>query len=136
MRYRWVLILICALGPTSVLGQTPAPDIKPDTSAAASMDAMKAQLRTMAAAQAQHFARHKKYATNLTPTRTALTPRYVIQISAATTGGWSAVTTAVSDSTLHCGIYEGSVASPNAAVTEAKTPACWHGPVVVAAPRP
>ncbi len=107
--------------------QAPVVVYNPDTTPAATIEAMKSQLRKMAEAQKLHFSRHKKYATNLAPTRRDQLTLYTIQITSATAGGWVAVGTAASDTTLHCGIYEGTASSPNAAVTRPRTPECWGG---------
>ncbi len=39
--------------------------------------------------------------------------------------GWAAVTTSTADPSLHCGIFVGMAAAPNAAIFAPTVPACW-----------
>lgn len=120
-------LLSLAFVPASALAQARAPLFVPDTSAATRREVMKAELAKVAVAQASHFARHKQYADNMTPTRASTTSAMVLRITNVSPTGWAAVATSLADTSLHCGIYEGSASPPNAAVTRPRTPRCWGG---------
>ena len=120
------LLLGAVLGAATLHAQAAPAASRPDTSVHTTVEAMKGELKRLAAAQSLHFSRHKTFATNLTPSRTAQSPLYIVTIAVPAPTGWSALATAVADTSVHCGIYDGTAASPNGAVVQAKTPACWR----------
>ena len=89
---------------------------------------MKADLKNLVNAQEAYFADNQTYSSSLAAIGGAQSPGNTIAIGAATATGWSATVTnpaVTTAGTTTCGIYAGSAAPPNAAVTAEGAPACY-----------
>ncbi len=105
-----------------------------NTKEKAVLASMKSDLRNLVTAQEGFFSDNQTYATGTNATGQTATEVYftpssnnVITLSNVTAGGWTAT---VTNATLkgqikNCGVYVGSGATPNAAVTAEGAPACW-----------
>jgi type IV pilus assembly protein PilA len=99
----------------------------------AKIASMKSDLRNLVSAQEGHFADFAQYATSAgaspaTTTKVVFSPTTGndLTIVSGGTGGFSATITNTSLSeTKHCGIFVGSAATPNAAVTQEGAPGCY-----------
>jgi prepilin-type N-terminal cleavage/methylation domain-containing protein len=94
---------------------------------------MKSDLRNLVTAQEAFFSDYNTYAAGFanaqSATQVAFTPSSgnVLTIGVATAGGWNATITnpAVTGTPNQCGVYTGTAAAPNAAVTQEGAPGCW-----------
>ena len=98
---------------------------------------MKSDLRNLVTAEEAYFSDQNNYTTTLAAAQTAAAAAFVpstgnaIVVVAGGAGigtGWSATVTnpAVAGATpATCGIYVGTAAAPNAAVTNEGAPGCW-----------
>jgi prepilin-type N-terminal cleavage/methylation domain-containing protein len=95
---------------------------------------MKSDLRNLVTAEEAYFSDQNTYTGTMGPVQTAANVAFVastgntVVIAGAVGTGWSATVTnpAVAGATpATCGIYVGTAAPPNAAVTNEGAPACW-----------
>jgi prepilin-type N-terminal cleavage/methylation domain-containing protein len=96
---------------------------------------MKSDLRNLVTAQEAFFSDNNTYATATGTVQSATAVAFVpssgnvVTMAAITAGGWNATASnpaVPTTSTPHiCGIYVGTAATPNAAVTNEGAPACW-----------
>ncbi|HXE58149.1 MAG TPA: prepilin-type N-terminal cleavage/methylation domain-containing protein [Gemmatimonadales bacterium] len=102
----------------------------------AKIASMKSDLRNLVSAQEGHFADFATYAAGhnpaagCTPSAASIcfapTTGNTLTIGAATAGGFNAtITNASLSATITCGVFVGTAAAPNAAVTQEGAPACW-----------
>jgi hypothetical protein len=97
---------------------------------------MKSDLRNLVTAQEAFFSDNNTYAAGIAAAQTNVAVAFVQSagnavpvIANVTAGGWSATITnpalAAPDVPTQCGVYIGTAASPNAAVTNEGAPGCW-----------
>ncbi len=97
---------------------------------------MKSDLRNLVTAQEAFFSDNSTYATGINATQTATQVAFTQSsgnaapvIGAVTAGGWNATITnpalVAGDVPRNCGVYVGTAATPNAAVTQEGAPGCW-----------
>ena len=95
---------------------------------------MKSDARNLVTAQEAYFADNNDFAPAIGATQAAGVAAFVpskgnvIALAAVTATGWNATITnpAVAGATpANCGIYIGTAAAPNAAVTAEGAPGCW-----------
>ncbi len=123
-------LLLTVLGVVAAGGAT-SPASAQDTKLSppartAALSAMKQGLRQMVLIQSTRYESHKSF-TSSPPRESGKAPdAYRIEIVAADLAGWTGVTTSTADPALHCGIFVGRGAAPNAAVVAPTVPACWR----------
>ena len=96
---------------------------------------MKSDLRNLVTAQEAFFSDNNTYAAGTGTVQTATAVAFVpssgntVTLAAVTAGGWNATASnpaVPTTATPHfCGIYVGTAATPNAAVTNEGAPGCW-----------
>jgi prepilin-type N-terminal cleavage/methylation domain-containing protein len=104
-----------------------------NTKEKAVLASMKSDLRNLVTAQEGFFSDEQTYATGYAAAQSATDVAFepsqnnVITLTNVTAGGWTAeITNATLQGTIQtCGIYVGSGAAPNAAVTAEGAPACY-----------
>lgn len=93
-----------------------------DTTHAARIRTLKADLRVLVERQKYFFARHQTYADSSAPLHFAPATGGLLQIVSAGLEGWSGILTAAG---VSCGVFVGDAVAPNAAVLADGEPGCW-----------
>ena len=112
-----------------------------NTKEKATLASMKSDLRNLVTAEEGFFSDNQTYSTTLGATQAntalggacggtvAFTPSSgnTITVGGCTAGGWNATVTntSLNGAIRTCGVYVGSAAAPNAAVTSEGAPACY-----------
>jgi hypothetical protein len=97
-----------------------------DTVHSALVEAMKLDLRRLVKAEEEFFGRHRTYTAVLPESDFATRPERQVVVVAHAEKGYSATMTTTEEPGLSCGLFHGTGRAPNAAVTRAREPACWH----------
>ena len=104
-----------------------------NTKQKAVLASMKSDMRNLVTAEEAYFSDYNQFVGAIAATQTAAAAAFVpstgnvIAFTAATPTGWAATVTnpAVTGVPATCGVFIGSAARPNAAVTNEGSPACW-----------
>ncbi len=111
-----------------------------NTKEKATLAGMKSDLRNLVTAQEGFFSDNNTYSTAMGAAQAntpgpacggtvafTMTGINAVVIGACTAAGWNATVTntSLAGAITTCGIYVGSAAAPNAAVTQEGAPACW-----------
>ena len=120
-----VLSLACLLIVPPAAAQT-GHGSATDTAHAALVEGMKQDLRRLVKAEEGFFARHRTYTAVLPADDFETRPERQAVVVAHAEKGYSATMTTTEEPGLTCGLFHGSGKAPNAAITRAREPACWH----------
>ncbi len=122
---RRALLIACLTVPVGITAQaTPRPG---DVAHAQLVRNLKAELRRLAALQAERHAATNAWAATAVDLRYELGFDRRITMRTVPGRGWSATLSSDEEPALTCGIYEGAPAlAPNGAVIEVRVPACWR----------
>ena len=124
IHYR-VLSLACLLIVPPVSAQTGHGSAS-DTVHSALVEGMKQDLRRLVKAEEGFFGRHHTYTAVLPASDFETRPERQAVVVAHAEKGYSATMTTTEEPGLTCGLFHGTGQAPNAVVTRAREPACWH----------